>query len=90
MIDWAEHIAKLAATAAGSSDAAPRIEAELREQLGGQRIRIDPRPPVTRERIDSELRQRKTVAIIASELGVSRATVYRRLGTGGCRKRDAR
>lgn len=79
MDDWAAKIAALAAGAAGTPDAAATIAARLRAELGGQRVRIEARPPVTLERIDAGLRSGKTVARIAADMGVHRETVYRHL-----------
>lgn len=60
-------------------EAQRRIEAALRRDFGGQNVRIDREPPITRERVNAELRQGKAVAVIAQELGVCRNTIYRRL-----------
>lgn len=56
-----------------------RVDQAIRRELGGTAMRIQPRAPVTLEQIDAGLRQRKPVAVIASEVGLSRATVYRML-----------
>lgn len=61
-------------------DTCARIEAEIRRRFGGEQVRIAERPPLTLERIDAALRERKPVRVVASELGVSRATIYRYLG----------
>lgn len=78
--DWAAKIAALAASQAGAPDAAPRIEAALRAELGGQRVRIEARPPVTIEAIDAGLRSGLPVSRIAQQLGVHRATLYKHIG----------
>lgn len=57
-----------------------RADSAIRSELGGQAVRIQYRAPVTIEDIDDRLRQRKPVALIAVEVGLSRATVYRMLG----------
>lgn len=61
-------------------DAAARAEEAVRARFGGQKVRIEPRAPVTVEMIDAGLRQRLPVREIAGNLGVSRATIYRILG----------
>lgn len=69
-----------------------RVEAALRNEFGGSAVRIEARAPVTLEQIDAGLRQRKPVAVIAEEVGLSRATIYRMLGkkrAGNRKKRDA-
>lgn len=57
-----------------------RADQAIRREFGGTAVRIHPRAPVTLEQIDAGLRQRKPVAMIAFEVGLSRATVYRMLG----------
>ena len=67
-----------------------RADEAIRREFGGTAVRIQQRAPVTREQIDAGLRQRKPVAVIASEVGLSRATVYRMLSGArfGNRKRS--
>ena len=59
--------------------AAARLEDEMRRSFGGLQVRIAPRPPVTVEQINAELRAGKVVRVIADDFGVSRATIYRHL-----------
>ena len=65
-----------------------RADQAIRRELGGTAMRIQPRAPVSLEQIDAGLRQRKPVAVIASEVGLSRATVYRMLGKGRRKNRN--
>ena len=64
-----------------------RADQAIRREFGGYALRIQPRAPVTLEQIDAGLRQRKPVAVIASEVGLSRATIYRMLGRGRAKNR---
>lgn len=57
-----------------------RADQAIRREFGGTAMRIQPRAPVTVAQIDAGLRQRKPVAVIAAEVGLSRATIYRMLG----------
>lgn len=57
-----------------------RAEMAIREEFGGKSLRIQHRAPVTLDQIDAGLRQRKPVAVIAAEVGLSRASIYRMLG----------
>ena len=59
---------------------ARRLDAALRARYGGEAVRIAERPPVTLGEIDAGLRERKPVRVIAEEVGLSRATIYRMLG----------
>lgn len=80
MGDFVAELTALARDAAGIDDtAAARLAAALRSSYGGQRVRILPVEPVSKERIDSELRRGKVVREIAREMGTSRATIYRHL-----------
>lgn len=65
-----------------------RADQAIRRELGGTELRIQPRAPVSLEQIDAGLRQRKPVSVIASEVGLSRATVYRMLGKGRRKNRN--
>ena len=56
-----------------------RADVAIRREFGGCALRIHSRAPVGIDQIDAGLRQRKPVAVIASEIGISRATVYRML-----------
>lgn len=70
---------------------AEALETELRARFGGQQVRIEPVPPrqpVQIDDIDARLRQRMPVRVIAADLGVSRATIYRMLN-GARRKVSA-
>lgn len=79
-IDTAAEIAALVARVADvPPEAVARVETELRRNFGGQRVAILREPPVTVERIDAMLRKGMTVRQIAPQLGVDRATIYRRL-----------
>ena len=64
-----------------------RADQAIRREFGGTAMRIQPRAPVTLEQIDAGLRQRKPVAAIASEFGLSRATIYRMLGRSRVKNR---
>lgn len=66
--------------AAIDKNALLRADSAIRSELGGQAVRIQHRAPVTLDDIDDRLRQRKPVAAIAMEVGLSRATIYRMLG----------
>lgn len=57
-----------------------RCDQAIRREFGGAALRIQPKAPVTIDDIDARLRQRKPVAMIAAEVGLSRATIYRMLG----------
>lgn len=57
-----------------------RADQAIRREFGGTAMRIQPRAPVTIDQIDAGLRLRKPVAMIAAEVGLSRATIYRMLG----------
>jgi predicted transcriptional regulator YheO len=56
-----------------------RVEDAIRRELGGAELRIPRRAPVTIEQVNAGLFARRPVREIASELGVSRATIYRML-----------
>jgi len=77
----AEFVALAREIADVSPDAGARLEAELRARYAGTQVRIAERPPVTLERINEVLRQGKPVRLVADELGVSRMTIYRHLGS---------
>lgn len=68
------------AVAAVEPDAVSRADVAIRAEFGGRSVKISERAPVTLEQIDAGLRQRKTVAVMASEFGISRASIYRILG----------
>ena len=79
--DFAVQFAVLACEIAGADPSrAPLIERELRRRFGSKSVRIEPRPPVTIDRINACLRAGCTVREIARETGVSRSTIYRHLG----------
>jgi DNA invertase Pin-like site-specific DNA recombinase len=81
MTDYAARIAAIACQAlAADPSARENVEAALRRELGGKQVRIAERAPITVEVINAGLRARKPVAVIAQELGCSRATLYRHLG----------
>ncbi len=65
-----------------------RVDQAIRREFGGCHVRIQPRAPVTIDQIDEGLRKRKPVAVIASEVGLSRATIYRMLGRNSGKNRN--
>ena len=67
--------------------AAREIEAKLRAEHGGRTVRIAERAPVTAEFVDAQLRERKSVRVIAGEVNLSRATIYRIIGANSFKKR---
>lgn len=75
----ADVLARLRAAADLEPSAAASLERAIRQTYGGQTLRILPREPVTLEQINAALRTGKPVRVIARELGISRATIYRRL-----------
>jgi hypothetical protein len=78
--DAVHQILQLVGTVAQLDRAAlSRADMAIRREFGGKAMRIQPRAPVTIEQIDAELRQRKPVAVIADEVGISRSTIYRML-----------
>jgi len=78
--DIVAEIAALAREVAGVDPvAAQKLANAVRNTYGGQSVRILPRAPITLASIDQELRRGKPVRVIAQELGVSRATLYRHL-----------
>lgn len=60
---------------------AAKVEVELRRRYGGKMIQIERRPIVTLDDVNSALRQKKPVRLIAAETGLSRSTIYRMLGS---------
>jgi len=82
----AEFVA-LAREAGVDPHAAQRLGAELRQTYGGQKVTILPREPISLAQIDGSLRQGKPVRVIASEMGCSRATIYRHLSAKVTRRR---
>lgn len=87
--DYASEIVGLVSEVASLEPAvAARIDAELRQRFAGTELRIAERPPLTLEQIDAGLRERKSVREIAGERGVSRATIYRMLGSGKSLRRQ--
>jgi DNA invertase Pin-like site-specific DNA recombinase len=80
-IDAVQQLLQVVATAAHIDHAAlARADTAIRREFGGAALRIQPKAPVTIDEIDSRLRARKPVAMIAHEVGLSRATIYRMLG----------
>lgn len=78
----------LARETAGLDDRVAReIDARIRAEHGGRTVRIAERAPVTAEFVDARLRERKTVRMIAGEVGVSRTTIYRLIGSNSFKKR---
>lgn len=75
------------AVAKVDASALSRADQAIRREFGGTAVRIQPRAPVTLEQIDAGLRQRKPVAMIAAEVGLSRATIYRMLGKSRIKNR---
>lgn len=82
----AEFIALARDVAGVDPQAAKRLGDGIRHAYGGQKVIILPREPITLEQIDGGLRQGKPVRLIATELGCSRATIYRHLGAKVTRK----
>lgn len=78
--DWAAKIAALAAAAAGAPEAGARIEARLRAELGGQRVRIEQKAPITVEMVEAGLRRGLPVSKVAATMGVHRSTLYKLIG----------
>lgn len=62
------------------ASAISRADQAIRREFAGTALRIQPKAPVTIDDIDAKLRARKPVAVIAHEVGLSRATIYRMLG----------
>ncbi len=83
MTDLATKIAALASEVAGiDAQAAQRLEGELRNRFGGERLWMPRRPPmenISLQQIDAGLKRCEPVQKIAGNLGVSRSTIYRRL-----------
>lgn len=81
-IDFACEIVGLMREVGGVDPAAAcKVEIELRRRYGGKVLQIERRPVVTIDDVNSALRQRKPVRVIAAETGLSRSTIYRMLGT---------
>lgn len=79
--DAVQQILEIVGTVANvDAMALSRADQAIRREFGGTAVRIQPRAPVTIDQIDAGLRQRKPVAVIAAEFGLSRATIYRMLG----------
>ena len=88
--DAVQQILEIVSSVAGVAPAAlSRADQAIRREFGGTAVRIQPRAPVTLEQIDAGLRLRKPVAMIAAEVGLSRATVYRMLGRKNRKKPGA-
>lgn len=87
-VDIVTQFVALARETAGLDDSVAReIDARIRAEHGGRTVRIAERAPVTPEFVDQRLRERKTVRMIAGEVGLSRATIYRMLGSNSFKKR---
>lgn len=87
--DAVQQILEIVGTHAQVDTAAlSRAEKAIRQEFGGTALRIQPRAPVTLAQIDAGLRAKKPVAVIANEVGLSRATVYRMLGRNNRNKPD--
>lgn len=65
---------------------ASRVESELRKRYGGRAVHIERQPVVTIDEVNSALRERKPVRLIAAETGLSRSTIYRMLGLHGLKR----
>lgn len=86
--DAVQQILKIVGTCANVDlTALSRADQAIRREFGGTALRIQARAPVTIEQIDAGLRQRKPVAMIAAELSLSRATIYRMLGKNRIKSR---
>lgn len=88
MTDNAARIAMIACQALSvDMAAASQVEDAIRRELGGKRVQIAERPPlaqpptVTLAQINEGLHARKPISVIAAEMGVHRATLYRHLKT---------
>lgn len=77
--DFVADLMGLVRLAGLEADAADRLEVQIRARWADQAVRIRAVRPVTLDDINAALRQRKPVREIADELGMSRATIYRRL-----------
>lgn len=88
-IDIVTQFVTLARETAGLDERVAReIDARIRAEHGGRTVKIAERAPITPEFVDQRLRERKTVRMIAGEVGLSRATIYRILGNKSFKKRD--
>lgn len=80
-LDPVQQIVAIVETIAPLGPVRQQVAAAIRRELGGTEVRIPLREPVTLEQINAGLFARVPVRQIASELGVSRATIYRRLSS---------
>lgn len=86
--DAVQQLLEIVGTVAHVDQAAlSRADQAIRREFGGLQMRIQPRAPVTIDQIDAGLRQRKPVALIAAEFGLSRATIYRMIGKNRVKNR---
>ena len=89
-LDAVHQLLQVVATAAQLDPVAlSRADTAIRREFGGSALRIQERATVTLDDIDARLRARKPVAVIAHEVGLSRATVYRMLGKRRSKSRTA-
>lgn len=58
---------------------AEKLDFAVRSRFAGASYLVTDVPPVTVDDINEQLRMRAPVRLIAANLGVSRATIYRRL-----------
>ncbi len=82
----AEFVALAREVADVSPDAGARMEAELRARYGGMRVKIGFDRVVTPDAVVGEMLKGYVVADVSRRLGVSRATIYRRLAEHKNRK----
>lgn len=71
-----------------SGSAVEKIEREIRLRFAGEKVSIARRAPIDAAFIDSQIRERKSVRVIAAENGVSRSTIYRVLERESLKKRQ--
>ena len=78
--DFVRSVVSLAReTLAADPTTLSRFETQLRLRHAGETVWVNPREPVTLEKINERLTARQNVRAVAADLGVSRETIYRRL-----------
>lgn len=71
-----------------SGVAAEKIERELRLRYAGEKVSVTRQAPIDADFINSQIRERKSVRLIAVENGLSRSTIYRILERESLKKRN--